>query len=108
MDHGGYNKYLAYFFISMLVPLYLMFKLLQIFYRKLGPKKCVLISIPTLIIFSLLSFYVGRYIFKYQDRNWERGLNNVWLDKSHHDIPAKCKIKEYWFPNYDVGAKYLI
>ena len=59
-------------------------------------------------IILLLPFLLASNFFKQSTKNWERGFNNVWLDKENYDINAKCKLKQYWFPNYDVGAKYLI
>jgi hypothetical protein len=37
--------------------------------------------------------------------NFERGFNDVWLETK--DYPAKCELKEYWFPNYDFGAYWM-
>ena len=39
------------------------------------------------------------------DREWKRGFGNRYLDDCSYNVPAKCQLRSYSYPNYDVFVK---
>lgn len=66
-------------------------------YRTLKKKYLALFS--GFVLFIVL---FGHLFILYRKRNFERGFNGVML-QTDKTKPALCEMKQYYFPNYDVG-----
>ena len=99
---GGYLKFISYTALVIAIFVYILYLIMRSIYKKYRKSTCICIVV-SLLLFPL----VAHFIIIYSKRNWGRGFYNQWIETPVGNMTAECKLKDYYWPNYDLGSKFL-